>query len=112
MIEPGNILFFYRTHSDKKIECCGIVEQTLHSSKVDDILPLVGKRSVFSKFEIENFCTKSRDCFLILFRQVENLKNPYNLDELKERDFIKGYPQTITMISNEAKECILSHMLY
>jgi hypothetical protein len=112
LIEPGNILFFYRTHSDKKIECCGIVEQTLHSSKVDEILPLVGKRSVFSKFEIENFCTKGRDCFLILFRQVENLKNPCNLDELKERDFIKGYPQTITMISNEAKECILSHMLY
>ena len=109
---PGDILFFYRTHSDKKIECCGILEKVLHSSNPDEILSLVGKRSVFSKAEIESMCSKSRDCFLMLFRQTENLKTPYNLESLKKQNLVNGYPQSITMISNEAKECILSHMLY
>lgn len=109
---PGDILFFYRTHSDKKIECCGILEKVLHSSNPDEILSLVGKRSVFSKAEIESMCSKSRDCFLMLFRQTENLKTPFNLESLKKQNLVNGYPQSITMISNEAKECILSHMLY
>ena len=111
-IKPGNILFFYRSRSDKKIECCGVVEHTLRSSKVDDILSLVGKRSIFSVSEIENLCLNKRGCLLVLFRQTENLTTPYDLEDLREKGFIKNYPQSITIISEKAKECILSHMLY
>lgn len=111
-LKPGNILFFYRTHSDKKIECCGILEKVLRSSNPDEILPLVGKRSVFSKQEIESMCSGSRECFLMLFRQTENLLVPYSLENLKRDNLVNGYPQTITQISDEAKKCILKNMLF
>mgnify|MGYP002624916773 FL=1 len=112
LITPGSLLFFYRTHSNKKIKCCGIVEQVLRSSNPDEILPLIGKRSVFSKSEIENYCSDGRSSLLILFRQAENLKTPCCLDELRKNAYIKGYPQTITKISEEAKRCILNHMQF
>lgn len=111
-IVPGDILFFYRTHFDKKIECCGIVEQTLRSSNPDELLPLVGKRSVFSRSEIESNCSKERSSLLILFRQTENLIKPFDLLDLKKDRLIKGYPQTITQISDEAKKCILKNMQF
>ncbi len=48
-IRPGDLLLFYRTKDRKSIECVGVVEQTYRSRDIDKILPMVSKRTVYSK---------------------------------------------------------------
>ena len=39
-INPGDLLFFYRTHDRKSVECVGLVEQVEHESDIDRVLSL------------------------------------------------------------------------
>lgn len=100
-INPGDLLFFYRTHDRKSVECVGLVEHAEHESDIDRVLSLVSKRTVYSKNEIEEWLHKKT--LIILFRFIGNFPavNRKNLIEAG----VKGSIQSIRKISHEQYLC-------
>lgn len=96
-IQSGDLMFFYRTDDRKSIECLGVVEQTYRGRDIDKILPLVSKRTVYSKKELEEWLQK--ETLVILFRFVRNF-SPIDRPTLAGTG-IKGQIQSIRKISHE-----------
>lgn len=97
-ITPGDILLFYRSGSHKKVTSLGVVENVYPGIEdTDEILKIVGKRTVFTRGEIE---AMKKPVLIILFRHHFHLKNPLHLHELKAKDILRGPPQSITEIKN------------
>lgn len=106
LVEIGDILFFYRSHDDKAIQTCGIVENLRRSSSVEEIVSIVGKRTVFQVKELEERCKKGEN-LIILFRQTDSLARPVSLTELVAKKLVKGVPQTISRLNEDAKNYLL-----
>lgn len=96
-IQSGDLLFFYRTHDRKNIECMGVVEQTYRGHDIDTVLPLVSKRTVYSRKEVEEWLKK--DTLVILFRFIRDF-SPISRSVLVGAG-IKGQIQSIRKISHE-----------
>jgi GNAT superfamily N-acetyltransferase len=96
-IQPGDLLLFYRTHDRKSIECMGVVEQTYRGCEINKVLPLVSKRTVYSKEEIKEWLQK--ETLVILFRFNRDFP-PISRNVLVEAG-IKGQIQSIRKISHE-----------
>jgi rRNA-processing protein FCF1/GNAT superfamily N-acetyltransferase len=102
-IRPGSLLLFYRTHDRRSIECIGVVEQTYRGRDIDKVLPLVSKRTVYSRKEIEDQLKK--ETLIILFRLLRTF-SPIKYFVI-ERAGIKGPIQSMRKISHEQYEkCI------
>ena len=106
LINVGDILLFYRSHDDKTIQTCGIVEKLRRSSNAEEIVSIVGKRTVFQITELEEKC-KSGENLIILFRQTDSLTRPISLTELLKNELVNGVPQTITRLNEDAKNYLL-----
>lgn len=106
-LSEGSILFFYKTHSDSSIFVCGIVEKVLKTSSPDEILSMIGKRTVYKRQEIEEKCKNGNTCLAILFRQTINFNRKININDLIKQKLINGIPQSITQLSEEAKKWII-----
>lgn len=96
-IEPGDLLLFYRTHDRQSIECIGVVEQTYRGNDVGKVLPLVSKRTVYSRREIEERLQK--EALVILFRLMRTF-SPIS-HSILERAGIKGPIQSIRKITHD-----------
>ncbi len=96
-IQPGDLLLFYRTHDRKSVECIGVVEQTYRGREIGTVLPLVSKRTVYSRVEIEEWL--ERDTLVILFRFIRHFP-PVNEHILKQAG-IKSPIQSIRKITHE-----------
>jgi len=107
LLRAGDILFFYKTHSEGTIKTCGVIEKVCRSDNVDDILAITGQRTIYQYDDIEKMCIKERALLILLFRQTESLIKEIKLNDLIKLKLIKGVPQTITKLSEEAKQCIL-----
>ena len=96
-VRPGDLLLFFRTQDRKSIECIGVVEQNYRGREVDKVLPLVSKRTVYSRDEIEERLRK--ETLVILFRFIRNI-SPITHHILKKAG-IKGPIQSIRKITHE-----------
>ncbi|QSH41051.1 hypothetical protein P0136_10045 [Lentisphaerota bacterium ZTH] len=98
-IKPGDILLFYRTKDKDRqsIECVGIVEQTFKEVDINKVLPIVSKRTVFSKKELEKILKK--ETLIILFRHLKYI-TPIPIEKLEALG-VKGPIQSIREISHE-----------
>ena len=96
---PGDLIFFYRSHDQKEITTVGIVEKVFSDKNKEDIIQIVGKRTVYSENEIEELSKKRT--FIILFVMIMHLPNLITLDELKKRNVLKAAPQSITNITDK-----------
>ena len=95
-IKPGDLILFYRTRDFKEITSLGVVETVYTEIKdSNEILKIVGKRTVFSREEIEEM---KKPVMIILFRHHFHLKNPLGLGELKAKNILRGAPQSITEV--------------
>lgn len=102
-VRPGSLLLFYRTHDRRSVECIGVVEQTYRGRDIDKVLPLVSKRTVYSRREIEEQLKK--ETLIILFRLLRIF--PPIKHFMMERVGIKGPIQSMRKISHEQYEkCI------
>lgn len=91
------------------IKTCGIVEKIERLHNTDDIISIIGKRTVYKRQEIEEMCRGEKDVLVILFRQAENFQNEIRIKDLQSANLINGVPQTITKLSEKAKKWILQH---
>ena len=97
-VKPSDLLLFYRSGSHKKVTSLGVVETVYTGIEdTDEILKIVGKRTVFTRGEIE---AMKKPILIILFRHHFHLKYPLHLHELKAKDILRGPPQSITEIKN------------
>lgn len=103
-MRPGDIVLFYRSKDRRSMECVGIVEKTHRSQDVSEVLPLVSKRTVFSRLELEEILTK--ETLVILFRFAGTI-GPFEQKDL-DRAGVRGAIQTIRQISHEQYLAILN----
>jgi len=102
-ISPGSLLLFYRTKDRMSVECIGVVEQTYRGKDVDKVLPLVSKRTVYSKKEVEKWLEK--DTLVILFRLMKTFA-PIERSVLLKMG-IKGSPLSIRGVTHDQyTDCI------
>ena len=102
-VGQGSLLLFYRTHDRKSVECIGVVEQTYRGRDIGKVLPLVSKRTVYSRKEIEELLQK--ETLIILFRLLRTFPPIRQL--VLDKAGIKGPIQKIRKITHEQYEkCI------
>jgi hypothetical protein len=106
MITEGDILFFYRSGDQKAVTSIGIVEHVGDYSSEDDIMPIVSKRTVYSRDEIREMAVKETKIFL--FRLTQHLKIPISFDWLKLNHVVNGNIQTIRRINHESFQKIVT----
>lgn len=93
-IDPGDLLLFYRSRDHRQVTSLGVCEQVFYSlNDPDEISRIVGKRSVFSKSEIEEFAESTTT--VLLFTWHFDLSNPVGYSDLLANDVISGPIQTI-----------------
>ena len=81
----------------------GVVENVfLNEKNVDDLYRQIGKRTVYSKDEIDDYA--QGEYLVILFMEMAFFATPPNLGYLKDNDIIKGAPQSIMELKNDAYE--------
>jgi len=102
-LKPGDIILFYRSNDLHAITSIGVIDQFLPDVAPADIMRIIGKRSVYSKVDIER---SNVNRSIIIFRHHFHLKDGISLDTLKEEGILKGPPQSITEIDQFAYEWI------
>lgn len=99
-IPPGSNLLFYKSRSNKTVQVLGLVERTMRSDDASVIAAYVARRTVYSFKDIDEMA--QRPVLAVLFRQTRLLNNPVHLDELVKAGFLKGHPQSIVKLREEA----------
>lgn len=107
-VSPGDLLLFYLTKDDKQptkdtqsITGIGIVEKDYHNlDNADEIIKIVGKRTVYSPNEIGTLVDDS-SAMVLLFIFSTSLPKKVHLNRLKELNILKAHPQKIQGITHE-----------
>jgi GNAT superfamily N-acetyltransferase/predicted nucleic acid-binding protein len=99
-IPPGAILLFYLSRRRQRVYCIGVAEKSVRSNDPQEILNLVGTRTVYSVLEIEAMCKK--EVLAILFRHAFTLEPEWTLEQLVEAAVLRSYPQSIVEVPQEA----------
>jgi ribosomal protein S18 acetylase RimI-like enzyme len=97
---PGSTLLFYRSQDAKAVTCVGIVEDTLVSTKADEVVAFVGQRTVYSADDIEGMCRRG-PVLAVLFRQDRLLPTPIRRQELVSERVVTQAPQSICRVPAE-----------
>jgi len=98
-LKEGDIVLFYRSQDIKAITSLGVIDEVSCSlENPDEIKKIIGKRSVYSKNEIELF---QKPLTVILFRHHMNLKKSIKFLTLNESGILNGPPQSIQEIDDE-----------
>lgn len=96
-VKKGDVVMFYRSHDRKSIQCMGIVEDSFFSESIDEVFPLIAKRTVFTYTDLTQILKKKT--LIILFRFIA-LDKEILSKKMSSLD-IKGNIQSIRQISNE-----------
>jgi hypothetical protein len=99
-IKEGDILLFYRSEDIGGITSLGVVERAYENiTDSNQIVSYVGKRSVYSREEIEEMSKKPTK--VILFKWHLHFENPLKYKNLFDNQILNGPPQTIIKISHD-----------
>jgi len=105
-IEPGSLLFFYRSQDSKVVQSIGVAEKCIRSDNPTEIVQFVGKRTVYSYQAIVEMCHKK--VLAILFRQANGYETPLSRQQLESSGVFTRPPQSISRISKEGHTWLLS----
>jgi len=97
-IRSGDLVIFYRSGDLRAVTAIGIVDQEpLHVNKAEEIIRIVGKRTVYLEKEIIEM---AKPVFVTMFRHHIFLPNPLNIDYLRKHKIIKDKPQSIMELNH------------
>ncbi|NLH78430.1 MAG: EVE domain-containing protein [Acidobacteria bacterium] len=102
-MKPGDIILFYRSRDLHAITSVGVIDQFYPDTSPEEIIRIIGKRSVYSKDEIER---SNKNHSVIIFRHHFHLKESIPRDTLKKTMIMKDHPQSMTEIDQNAYEWI------
>jgi len=105
-IQPGDIVLFYLSGGVSQVTSIGVVE-SVHSriKSADEIMRIVGKRTVYSHEDIEQMAEKPTT--IILFYHLFHFPTPIQFEELKIIGALTGPPQSICGIDEESYRKII-----
>lgn len=106
-INPGDITLFYRSGDERAITSIGVVESYETLGNAAEIATRVKRRTVYDMADINSMAHKPTR--VMLFRLIRHLSNPLSQAWLEQQGILKGAPQSITKMSNENFEEILSN---
>ena len=96
-IKKGDVVLFYRSHDRKSIQCMGIVEDSFFSESIDEVFPLIAKRTVFTYTDLTQILKKKTLIILFRFIALDKEILSKKISSLN----IKGNIQSIRQINNE-----------
>lgn len=96
-VQPGDAILFYRS-GFQTVSVVGVVEETSRTSSPDEVLNLVGGRTVYGHADIARLASHSSQVLVILFRQDRIVDPEWNLIELQDHGVLKAPPQTVTKV--------------
>jgi hypothetical protein len=76
----------------------GVVEETFRTSSPEEVLNLVGGRTVYGPSDIAQLASHNAQVLVILFRQDRIVDPQWTLAELQYHDVLKAPPQTVTKV--------------
>ncbi len=101
-IRRGDLIFFYESERGKSIVASAFIEDVIASKKGEEILRFIGKRSVYSKEQIESeFADGTSRITAVKFIYCEGfpLERRVPIDKLKREGVLKGVPQSFYNIT-------------
>ncbi|MGE4232050.1 MAG: GNAT family N-acetyltransferase [Bacteriovoracia bacterium] len=99
-LEPGSLIYFYRSSPEQYIHTFAIIERARRLSDMDSLAAAIGKRSVYSTDEVEKMIEK--EVLVIDFRLIAHSEKPIELAELtKTAIFNQRPPQSIMELPHE-----------
>lgn len=106
-VNPGDIILFYRSRDQQTITSVGVVDNFFFRvSNTEEILRLIGNRSVYSRDEIEEL---PKPLTIILFRHHFYLKHGAALVDLQIAKILNRAPQSIREIEDRQYLWIKQH---
>lgn len=99
MLEPGDTLFFLRTHESRAVHAVGVVEELLRTRDLANLLSFAGARTVYRAEELQKMC--EREVLAVKFRLDQVLKSPVSRANLKMLGVMEESPQSIAQIRSE-----------
>lgn len=96
-VKKGDIILFYRSNDRKSIQCMGVVEDAFISDNIEEVFPIVAKRTVYTYSDLVEILAQKT--LVILFRFI-----PIDHEITREKILslgIKGNIQSIRKISRE-----------
>jgi hypothetical protein len=106
-MQPGDLIFFYRSSGGGQLSSYGIVENIVVSGDPVHIAKAVGTRTVYKFAEIEEMC-QGKPVLAILFRLVGHPIEYLSLKALKNADVLTAAPQSIVSLSDLSKSWLKS----
>jgi len=99
-LEPGDILLFYRSSDNMEVTSLGVLEEVKYGlTNPDSVSRIVGKRSVFTRRELQDFA--ETETTVLLFRWHFDLDNPISYKQLKDDDILSAPLQVMSEITDE-----------
>ncbi|MGN7149294.1 hypothetical protein ACTHQ6_09920 [Arthrobacter sp. SAFR-179] len=98
-LKPGDTLFFLRTHERRAVHAVGVVEETLRTSILAEVLNFAGARTVYRAEELQEMCAK--EVLAVKFRLDQVLDAPVSRENLKMLGVMEESPQSIAQIKSE-----------
>ncbi|MFA4088074.1 MULTISPECIES: GNAT family N-acetyltransferase [Mycobacteroides] len=104
-VQPGDAILFYRS-GFQTVSVVGVVEETARSSAPDEVLNLVGGRTVYGPADIAQLASHSSQVLVILFRQDRVVDPEWTLTELQNHGVLKAPPQTVTKVKEAGAQWV------
>lgn len=98
-LRPGDTLFFLRTHERQAVQAVGVVEETLRTSELSEVLSFAGARTVYTAEELQEMSSKG--LLAIKFRLDQVLDKAVSREELRMLNVFWDSPQSIAQIKTE-----------
>jgi hypothetical protein len=104
-VQPGDAILFYRS-GFQTVAVVGVTEEAQRLSSADEILNLVGGRTVYSPSDIEELAQHPSGVLVILFRQDWIVEPPWALAELQANEVLRAPPQTVMRVKEAGTQWI------
>lgn len=100
-LASGDVLLFYQSGQGHSVTAIGVVERMLRSRDPNEILSIVGGRTVYSPDEVARMCRSVKGVLVILFRQDRFINPAWGIADLQLAGVANGWPQSITRVRGE-----------
>jgi rRNA-processing protein FCF1 len=104
-LEPGDAILFYRSGL-QAVSVVGVVVRTVRTSSSDEVLNLVGGRTVYGASDIRELASHRFGVLVILFRRDRVIDPPWTRPELEAHDVLKAPPQTVTRVKEAGTQWV------
>jgi hypothetical protein len=106
-LNPGDILLFYRSTDNRELTSVCTAEKVFPNvTKYEDVIRLVGKRTVYTKNELLEILNQGPATIIIFLLHFE-LKKYISLHNLQKAGIVRRAPQSVMEISNARYQQIL-----